>query len=436
MRAAAFVARWAALTTMAALVWMLATGGAWAADLVIINARLFAGTDAPVLEHANIAITDGRIEAISTDAMPTAGAQIIDAAGRTAMPGLIDAHIHLFFALPAFGDTTHGRPWSPQSEAEARAYINGKLREKLEALLQHGFTSILSAVDFWPLIVEVRERVAYGELQGPRLFVSGGAFTAPQPHPFCGGNTWCPEQVQAGSPEQARDWVRRYAESGVDQIAVTYDPTVKPEPLTPETLRAITDEAHRRHLRVLLEGRIDATAVPDLVRWGIDGFLHSPGVVLDSDGSLLASAGTKHLPLTLTLGNQEESHRLSPQVSAGDMGEYRILRANTLTLLKAGGTAVWGSDLGDRIGMTPTDLIRIETRSLSGLGLTPVQILHAATRDAARSMLGREDLGTLETGNIADVILVDGDPLKDPEALTKVVLVIKDGKVVADHSNR
>lgn len=436
MRTAAFVAKPARLACQTLLAWMLTAGAVSAADLVITNARLFAATDSAVVERANIALTDGRIEAISTGAMNTVGAEVIDAKGMTVMPGLIDAHIHAFFKLPPLGDTSQARPSFPKSEAEARAYIGGELREKLADLLQHGFTSILSSIDFWPLIVEVRERLAYGELKGPRLFVSGGGFGAPKPHPFCGGNAWCAEHISVplGSPEQARDWVRRYAESGVDQIVMVNIP--QPKPLSPEVIMAVTDEAHRRNLRVFLESPINAAEVPDLVKWGIDGFLHPPGMVLDQNGTLLAAAGKKHLPVAINLGVSEERHRLSPQIPPAELEKYKILRHNTLALLKAGATPVFGTDLGDKSGVSPDDMIRIGVRSLSGLGLTPTQILHAATRDAARSMLGREDLGTLEPGKTADVIIVDGDPLSDLEALTKVVVVIKEGTVVADHRNR
>ncbi|MGH8209556.1 MAG: amidohydrolase family protein [Steroidobacteraceae bacterium] len=437
MKTAEILARSVGIVTSAVSVWMLTAGGVWAADLVITNARVFTGTDAPEIKRANIAVSGERIEALSADAIPTTGAVVIDAHGMTVMPGLIDAHMHTFFDLPPLGDTSHARPKFPQSEAEARAYIHGKMSEKFAALLDGGFTSVLSPIDLWPLIIEVRQRLANGELKGPRLFVAGGAFTAPQPQRFCGGNAWCNSSlsVQASSPEQARDWVRRYADSGVDLIVAVYDPTVKPTPLTPEVLRAVIDEAHHRNLRVFLESPINAADVPDLVDWGIDGFLHSPRKVMDRDGTLFASAGRKHLPLEINLGVDEETQRLAPQVSPEDIEKYKITRFNTLALLKAGATPVWGSDLGDK-GLTPAEMISIEARSLKGLGLTPKQILQSVTRNAAHSVLGREDLGTLEPGKTADVIMVDGDPLKNPEALAKVVLVIKGGKVVADHRNR
>src|SRR5437867_2875481 len=93
-----------------------------AADLVIINARVFTGTGAAVMERANIAVTGQRIEAVSAGPITTTGARVIDAAGKTVMPGLIDGHVHLFFDL-------QGGPGArfPTNDADARAYIQNRI---------------------------------------------------------------------------------------------------------------------------------------------------------------------------------------------------------------------------------------------------------------------------------------------------------------------
>jgi hypothetical protein len=253
----------------------------------------------------------------------------------------------------------------------------------------------------------------------------------------CGGNRWCAEHisVQAAAPDQARDEVRRYAQSGVDQLTMVFNRRAQPEPLAEGVAAAIIDEAHKRRLRVFLESPLDAADVPSLTKWGIDGFLQPPGNTADPTGVLQAAAGKKGLPIAITLGDVEERQRLTAQVSVQDLERYRLMRQNTLAALKLGAIPVFGADLGDKRGLTPREVIRITARSMAGLGLSNEAILRAATRDAARKILGREDLGTLEPGKVADIIMVDGDPLRDLEALSRVELVIKGGAVVFDQQS-
>ncbi len=137
-----------ALTCGALISCTQAPEPASAADLIITNARVFAATDSGVLEGANIAVTGDRITSISTSAIDTSGAHIIDAAGKTVMPGLIDGHVHVFF------DLERGAGF-PKSDSEVAAYVDGPLAEILESYLEHGFTSILSPIDFWPEITAV-----------------------------------------------------------------------------------------------------------------------------------------------------------------------------------------------------------------------------------------------------------------------------------------
>ena len=249
---------------------------------------------------------------------------------------------------------------------------------------------------------------------------------------------WCNEHLMASFDRagQARELVRRYAESGVDFIAFdSLSPNVpslviEPPELQRDTVKAMIDEAHARGLRVFLSNH-SALHVNDFVAWGIDGLFKGSRTVRDEDGSLLGSAGAAGLPLVLPLGNTEERYRLST-ASENAIQNYRIERANALTLLEHGAVPVFGADLGDKTGTTPGDVLRITIQAMHGVGLSREDILMAATRNAAHALLGRHDLGTLEPGQLADAIIVDGDPLIDLDALLNVKVVIKNGELVVD----
>ena len=119
----------------------LTVGAVSAADLVISNARVFTATRVGVLENASVAITGNRIESVSVTGIDARRARVIDAGGKTVLPGLIDAHYHAFF-------DDDGASF-PTSDSDAQSYIAGKMPDKLHASLRRGFTSLISAIDFW-----------------------------------------------------------------------------------------------------------------------------------------------------------------------------------------------------------------------------------------------------------------------------------------------
>lgn len=146
----------------------LVSSPAYAADLIIKNATVFDGTGSDLIKNANVIIEDGKVKAIETGRSKEKADQIIDAKGKTVMPGIINSHLHLFwnmYDLP---------PKMPASnDSEAKAFMDGELKTRLHDHLTHGVTSILSPIDFWPYIDEVKKKVASGEIVGPRIFMAG-----------------------------------------------------------------------------------------------------------------------------------------------------------------------------------------------------------------------------------------------------------------------
>ncbi len=415
------------LPSLVCVLAFLSVPTAPAADLVIINARVFTGTGAAVMERANIAVSGQRIETVSAGPLNTTGARVIDAAGKTVMPGLIDGHVHLFFDL-------QGGPGArfPTNDADARAYIQNRIPEKLRAHMEAGFTTLLSVIDFAPGIFDVKNRLNKGELKGPRLLVSGGVFVARGGHYVCRGQPedarrWCDDHISVllDSPENVREGVRRFARSGADVLVL--DALTNAQTLPREAIQAMVAEADSQRLRILVHNS-NASGVANLIAWGIDGFVHPPGVTRDVDGSLLASAGKQHIPVGITIGENAEPVRAG-RASRQQFKDYEITRDNVLTLLRAGAVPVYGSDMP---GAAPKDTLKIVTQALYDLGLSNADVLRAATRDAARVLLARDDLGTLEPGKLADIIIVDGDPVANLDALSNVKVVIKGGEVMVE----
>ncbi|MGH8209930.1 MAG: amidohydrolase family protein, partial [Steroidobacteraceae bacterium] len=378
---------------MAVVLLVSGFGRAFSADLVITNARVFSGTDDTEIPRASITLSGGRIERISRGAATAAsGATVIDAGGKTVMPGLIQGHIHLF------RDVNGHQFIIPKSDAEVSEYIEHRLKPMLENYLHAGFTSVLSAGDLWPQIADVRDSVAAGKLKGPRLFIAGSVFQAPGGIYVCGAETqakkaWCEQHMfmAVDTAQAARAGVQQLAARGVD--AIVYDAVTNSRGFSSEVVAAMADEAHKHGLRVLVHNS-DAKEVNELLQAGIDGFVHPPSITFDCDGSLLRGAGRKHVPVAITLGGYEDTVR-SGQATQAQRSDYVTSRQNVMMLLKAGAVPVFGLD---KAGVAPQEMVGIVGRSMSEVGLSNAQVLRSATRDAARSLLGRKDLGTLEPG--------------------------------------
>ena len=407
------------------------------ADLVVVNARLFDGTGSGVRNDVSVSVSDNRIAEIGPEVFVDAAVNLIDADGMTVLPGLIDAHLHTT-VRSVNGPLTP--PEVHENEAELLAAIEGIVSQNLSDYLDAGFTSVMDTGGYWPYVVNLRDRVASGEFRAPRMFVSGGVVTAPQGQPaswLCAGaiTDFCRQTInaEAADVESARALVRLYADEGrgVDQVKITYDGVIAPPKLSPDVVRAVINEAHRQGIRAVAHA-LDARDVSDLIAWGIDGFVHPPFVNDNPEGHYFDAFQGRSIPLTITFGLAE--HHRTRQAAAGNpspvnLARLRTQRQNVSAALELGALPVFGSDV---ISDHPELVKRIVFEALASLELSNAEVLLAATRNAAM-LIGRDDLGTLEPGNLADMIIVEGDPLEDLDTLSRVVMVIRDGIVVADN---
>lgn len=354
-------------------VFGLAISGALAQNLVITDARIIDGAGG-MIEQGSIVVRDGQITAVSEGATDAGAAVQISAAGMTVMPGLIDTHRHVIAAA--------------DSEQALGAWLDEQAPEAMYAYLVGGFTTILSPGDNTSGILELRRRLQAGEITGPRLLVSGGIFRAPNDR-GC-QNAFCLANANfISGPEEAREKVRAAAAAGVDVVKATLDAggPLGPVPtIDAETLAAVADEA---------------------------------GVVVST---------TIGWPLPEFDENNEPHHHV--------VGGYPPYMVTMVGQVASNGRHLWDEGVilafGTDTDLKPAAALTHEVRALSPL-FSPGDIVTMLTRNAAVYLNLADEIGTLEPGKLADILIVDGDPLSDISALGNLAVVIKSGAVVVDN---
>jgi len=408
---------------------------------VIAGATLINPTPAAPVSNAVIVITGSRITQVGTAASvkPPAGAQVIDAAGKFVIPGLADMHNHL-----------------EDGGINQRQNRLGNLGRLLAVGVTTVFDPSVPESDFAKLkAAATPDSAAY-----PRFFGTGPSITVE-------GDTLGSQSPKPKTPDEARAVVQKLKALGVDAIKVARDDltwaSTRAMPLMPaEVLQALVDEAHRLQLKVYVHAPQLARA-REALRAGVDGLLH--GIVdepIDQDFmALLKKNGAPYVP---TLGMFEDvadvsafARRQSPywdqlglqppaiysayisgfgvqlfqtllNNSASTKQHLPVLRANLKQVFDAGIPIVMGTDTGF-FGVLLGVATPLEMELMVEAGLKPADVIRAATINAAR-MIGREnEQGTIEAGKVADVLILDANPLDNIGAVRRIYRVVKGGVV-------
>jgi imidazolonepropionase-like amidohydrolase len=390
-------------------------------DLAINNARILDGTGR-VIERGSILIADGRIAAI-TDA-PQDALRTIDAAGTTAMPGLIDTHVHLITG--------------PAPKSYACDAVIDHLDESMRNLLRRGFTTVLSPGDPFPAITALKQRISERVVDGPRLLVVGPAFSAPD-HPGGRRPNFCDQKISTTSVDTVRREVGRLVDANVDGIKVIFDSLWPPKPRD-ETVAAIADEADARELPVMAHVQSVDDAL-QAVALGVNRLVHLPwsgSLTADAVAMLrsraVAVSSTVHLWAPIHGPGSMKTNHGGRQYSAEQLEVAELQLAAALSHLRAlwrGGVPVaFGTDTYR--GADPShDAISHEIEALSRV-LTPSELVAALTRNGAVFLGLERETGTLEVGKRADVAVLSGNPISDIRNLGNVKMVIKNGEVLVD----
>lgn len=393
--------------------------------LWLTGARLFDGTGLPVVDGAAVLVVDGVIVRVGRAGEPAPdGATILDLAGATLLPGLVDAHVHSSEQLEP--EIAHGaEPLLPGT----RAHL---LAGRLGRTLRMGITTIRDVGARGDVVLEARQAIRYGAYRGPRILSCGRIVAATSP-----GARFFPDMYrEADGPDDMRRAVREQVRRGADfvKVMMTGARSVEledPEPaqLTAAELAALVDEAHRLGRRVAAhcEGNAGAElavgASVDTVEHGM--YLHRRPDLLDR----MAERGITLVPtLSCYYGvGPEGAAEWTPRLV--DLANRNIEEsgASLRAALAAGVPIAMGYD------WAPSEGAAIEIVRMVDHGMSPRAALAAATHGSARALALDDRIGTIEPGRLADLLVVDGDPTAEPDVLLdrgRIRLVLQSGTPV------
>jgi len=428
----------------------LAAQGSAAAEpppLALVGGALIDGRGGAPVPDSVVLIRGRRIEAVGTTATlpPPAGYKVISTEGMTVMPGLWDMHTHLQYS--AHTDLGYwNAKYQPRMEREIMPAIAGQL-------LMAGVTSARDAMAPLDPILRVKDRIARGEIPGPTLYVAGALL---EHRPPAGAEAF---RWPVSGVADAKAKVDLLADKGVDFIKMLCVPD-----MPQEDANAIVAEAHVRGLKVLAHGREDAE-IRKCLAADVDEFEHlGTRALLPEDIVAGIRARTRPLYWTPTIGspvnyrylltnremldgpewrqglpadvvadvqaslkNLPAAIRGSPNTYASDLDLYRTKFEQ---VRGAGAKMLVGADAGGPGHFHPYGLWLELDAWVNHMGVDPMEAIRTATAFAAETMGVGKDYGTVEAGKYADVIVVDGDPLRHIEVLRRPVVVIKSGRQV------
>jgi len=404
--------------------------------LIFNNANLIDGTGCEPIQNAMVIIKGSRFEHVGSAINYPKDANVIDLHGLTVMPGLIDCHLH----LGGFTVDKPGKAIGVVSFMDMASFFWDYLRNythRRHLAIESGVTTIRSAGDHYPHIIRLRDKIAAGKLSGPRIFAVGPTITAPGGHPagtIYKGNKYIIENAvrQIVDANSAREAVKRLIEGGVDCIKAIYsdiDPmniTHKVPKLSLNVLEALADETHRHNLRLMVHtGNPEDTM--DSLKAGADSIEHGilPGTSSVEFGNeiinMMLDRGICFVPTIAIAWAYKE---IDPRVFSG-------LKKLVKKLHDAGITIAAGTDSGTP-GVVIGKGLHKEIELLVEAGLSPMEAIVSGTRNSANNLVRGNELGTIEKGKLADMIVVSGDPLQDIEQTRDIKMVVKDGEIVVD----
>jgi imidazolonepropionase-like amidohydrolase len=406
------------------MVFVVASGSVYAQNLTITNARILDGTGR-VIERGAVVVRDGKIASVSATAPAAAVGRTINAAGKTVMPGLIDGHRHIVTGNPA--------DWLAQ-----------RAPQQFQEFLDAGFTTVLAAIDP-PQAIEARKRIDAGQMKGPRLYVGtilpvAGA-TGPPPKgdpartdpargPF-------PATPAPAIPREATiKAVENAVQAGYDYLKVVLNTTQNGPEV--ETLKLIIAEG-KKHNKPTIVHAVSVRDTLAAIETKPDLLVHTPHIGnLGDDPAAVKKIADAKIPMTSTLAV------FVPHFDEKGAPLFRDRQAFPFNTLSSAGQGpvnarlLWEAGLvygyGTDTQWPPKETLADELRALRVV-FSPQDIVKIITKNAATATMHGAEIGTLEPGKLADIVIVDGDPMRDSNALLNVVTTIKGGQVVFEKKN-
>lgn len=401
----------------------------------ITGARLIDGTGAEPVDDATILVENGRISYVGPAAQcpPTdpEAARSIDVAGRTVTPGFFDAHVH--FLMDNNGDFRNRLLKNfPTVTVFERAQ---RMRDTLHA-------GVTTARDLGGIDAGYREAVERGLIEGPRLHVAvrlmshtGGHADFRLPSGFDPCEVLEPFNELADTPDEAQLATRRLIRDRADVIKIcatggVNSPSDQPEDegLTEEEIAAVVQET-KRHRGIPVAAHAQGTqGIKNAVRGGVTSIEH--GYLLDDEAiDLMVEKGTFLVPTLSTFHGPAAEFAAEAAAKKQRLAEVAMSRLSEA--VRRGVRFALGTDSGVRAhGHNLEELLH-----MTNIGLSPLEAITAGTSNAAALLGLDEDLGTLEVGKVADLVVCHGDPLINIGLYSdsrNVLLVMQGGRIAKD----
>jgi len=409
---------------------------------VVKDGHLLDATGNPRQANTSLYVKDGRIakigpaEVIESAAQADGPHRTIDANGKTIMPGLVDCHVH-----PSYGDVLSFEELDLYTSVEFRT-LRGALA--CRQVLRAGVTSICAPGGTWNINVGLRDGINCGMIEGPRI-VAGGRYITTYNAIGSPWPTWMEHPpssfaVLCNTRDEMITEVRREVKDGVDVVKVAGDGDVLTHDdgwhgsLSIEDLRAIAETTHRLGKKCTIHAR-SGQAAADAAEAGFDWVIHASFMNDEHLETIIKYRTPINPTLSLIANTIDWGPDLGIPINVIDHYKKELEAASTglSKAHKAGIMMMSGTDSGQ--GAVPYGEwhAREMEHLMTYLGMTSMEAVKAGTINAAFSLGMQDEIGTLEEGKLADILVVDGDPLADISVLqdkARLSMIMKDGEVI------
>jgi imidazolonepropionase-like amidohydrolase len=417
------------------LLALAGSGVSLAKDFVIHAGTLIDGVSEAPRRQMSILVRDDKIVSVESGFQTPPGAEVIDLSTATVLPGFIDCHVHVSAKLPSRLNATEDRMTHTDID---RAFDGAVFVRKM---LQQGFTTVRDAGG-GDETVSLRDAIAAGKVPGPRLYValeplgptSGHADPRNGLDSQLSHASW--DNGRVDTPEEARQRVREYKRRGADLIklmpsggiASTGDDP-RAQLMTNDEMRVAVETAHSLGMKVAAH-IYPAGAIENAVLAGVDSVEHGSFATAQTF-ALMKAHGTYLVP-TLTVyevfyaAARDHPELLTPGTAPKELHDDPLPKQNLPLAVRSGVKIAYGTDLGEGDHA-------MEFGLLINNGMSPIQAVLAATRNAADLLGVADKVGSVQSGRYADLVAVPGDPLRETAQFEQVSFVMKGGVVYRTH---
>jgi imidazolonepropionase-like amidohydrolase len=408
--------------------------------LVIRNGNLIDASGAPTARNDTIVVEGNRIKSIG--ALPPdiqledrKNVEVIDAAGQWIMPGLIDAHCHMSYGYPLIKGEGKGKGTTRPE------FSTLKSARSAQKVLRSGVTSIAVPGGTWFTDVGVRDAIKLGLMEGPRMYVAGRMIIPygciEDDDPSWEGTPDHSIGKLCNTADEMVTEVRRQGKHGVNFIKMADSRSGESQMLAKEEMQAVVGEAHRRDLKVAIHSR-GAGSTRSAAEAGVDWIVHAD-LATDRDLEAVAKAGMPILPtatflwVVIDMGN-----RIGPENVQLDHSRMKRHFDALCRLMhkcrELGIKLLVGTDTGNN-AFTPYGELHAKELEIfvKHGGYSPMEAIVAATKGNALAVGLEGQVGEIAAGKLADIIILDRDPIADITVLQggrHLTWVIKDGRIV------